>query len=287
MWRIKWHPYDDNRLLLGAMHGGCRFVTIQGLVEHVTIMEEEKLNSETMAEEGSTSNFKIIVEQEFTKHKSMAYGADWLVGVDDISNRSATTSSSSSSGGRGSFNGDGVHEQVEEVEAKCETDRSGEFCWDSSFKTELILWTTELPFADFYEGLSGLRDVQMITTGLNFQSINTRGFASIANPRMVQIIDGVDNAPPGLNFAAGNMIGISPLDVAEIEVVSGASSALYGPNAFNGVISMETRDPFFHTGLSAMVKVGERNMLKTAVRYANTIANKDGNDWMAYKFNVE
>ena len=147
MWRIKWHPYDDNRLLLGAMHGGCRVVTVQGLVEHVTIMEEKKLNSETVAtasEEGSTSNIKIIVEQEFTKHKSMAYGADWLVGVDDISNRSATTSSCSSSGGRGSFNGDGEHEQVEEVEGVGKSSSYNEAAASCSFYDRaLYLWNVK------------------------------------------------------------------------------------------------------------------------------------------------
>ncbi len=157
----------------------------------------------------------------------------------------------------------------------------------------------DLPTADFYEGLSGLRDVQMITTGLNFQSINTRGFASIANPRMVQMIDGVDNAPPGINFAIGNMIGISPLDVAEIEVVSGASSALYGPNAFNGIIFMNSKSPFDYTGLSGLIKNGVTRsdaggtnpFVEMAFRYAEPVSDNvalkinaaymRGADWQA------
>ncbi|MBT8230751.1 MAG: TonB-dependent receptor, partial [Bacteroidia bacterium] len=77
------------------------------------------------------------------------------------------------------------------------------------------------------------------------------------------------------------------MDVNKVELIVGASSAFYGPNAFNGVISMETRDPFFHTGLSAMVKYGERNLLKTAVRYADAIKNKNDEAVLAYKFNLE
>lgn len=157
----------------------------------------------------------------------------------------------------------------------------------------------DVPTADFYEGLSLLRDVQMTTTGLNFQSLNTRGFASISNPRMVQMIDGVDNAPPGINFAIGNMIGISPLDIAEIEVVSGASSALYGPNAFNGIIFMNSKSPFDYTGLSGMMKngvtrsdIGGTNpFVEAAFRYAEPIGENlaikvnasyfRGADWQA------
>ena len=65
----------------------------------------------------------------------------------------------------------------------------------------------------------------------------------------LQIIDGVDNASPGLNFALGNFLGASELDLMKVEIVSGASSAFYGPNAFNGVISMETKDPFFFASI--------------------------------------
>jgi len=147
----------------------------------------------------------------------------------------------------------------------------------------------DAPAADFYEGLSLLRDVQMTTTGLNFQSLNTRGFVSIANPRMVQMIDGVDNAPPGINFAIGNMIGISPLDVAEIEIVSGASSSLYGPNAFNGILFMNSKSPFDYTGVSGLIKngitrsdVGGTNpFIEAAFRYAESIS-----DNLALKINA-
>jgi diphthamide biosynthesis protein 7 len=54
IWRIKWHPHDPNRLLLAAMHGGCRVVEVR-------------------------EDNEFVVTKEFTKHESMAYGADWLV----------------------------------------------------------------------------------------------------------------------------------------------------------------------------------------------------------------
>lgn len=138
---------------------------------------------------------------------------------------------------------------------------------------------------NFYDGLGALKGVDLTAASLGFKIINTRGFNSTSPVRSLQIIDGVDNQAPGLNFSLGNFLGSSELDVLKVDVVVGASSAFYGPNAFNGVISMETKDPFFHNGLSAYVKGGERDMLETAVRWGQVIQNKDAKDWFAYKLN--
>lgn len=127
-----------------------------------------------------------------------------------------------------------------------------------------VIAIKETPAADFYDGLGALKGVDLTAASLGFKVINTRGFNSTSPVRSLQIINGVDNQAPGLNFSLGNFLGSSELDVNKVEIIVGASSAFYGPNAFNGVISMETKDPFFNEGLSAFVKVGERNMLKTA-----------------------
>lgn len=145
----------------------------------------------------------------------------------------------------------------------------------------------ETPAADFYDGLGALKGVDLTAASLGFKVVNTRGFNSTSPVRSLQIIDGVDNQAPGLNFSLGNFLGSSELDINKVELVVGASSAFYGPNAFNGVISMETKDPFFHEGLSAMVKLGERNMFKSAIRWADAIDNKDGLPFFAYKLNFE
>lgn len=145
----------------------------------------------------------------------------------------------------------------------------------------------ETPASDFYSGLGALKGVDLTAASLGFKVINTRGFNSTSPVRSLQIIDGVDNQAPGLNFSLGNFLGSSELDVNKVEIIVGASSAFYGPNAFNGVISMETKDPFFHQGLSASIKVGERNMLQTAVRWADAFKNSDGDETFAYKLNLE
>lgn len=143
----------------------------------------------------------------------------------------------------------------------------------------------ETASSNFYEGLGSLKNVDLTTASLGFQVVNTRGFNSTSPVRSLQIIDGVDNQAPGLNFSLGNFLGASELDVNKVDLVVGASSAFYGPNAFNGVIKMDTKDPFFQYGLAASVKVGEREMLQTEGRWADVLKNGDGNAWMAYKIN--
>lgn len=139
---------------------------------------------------------------------------------------------------------------------------------------------------NFYEGLGALKGVDLTTASLGFRVINTRGFNSTSPVRSLQLIDGVDNQSPGLNFSLGNFLGAPDLDVFAVEIVQGASSAFYGPGAFNGVIKMETKDPFVYTGLTAQLRVGERQLVEPAVRFAHAFTNKDGFKFVAYKFNV-
>jgi len=109
----------------------------------------------------------------------------------------------------------------------------------------------------FYDGLENLKEVHFNTSSLSFKSINTRGFATVANTRFMQLVDGMDNSSPALNFVLGNLIGLSELDVANVELLPGASSALYGANAFNGVLFMNSKNPFTHQGISTYFKFGK------------------------------
>ncbi len=144
----------------------------------------------------------------------------------------------------------------------------------------------EVPTGNFYEGLAALKGVDIASASLGFRIINTRGFNSTSPVRVLQIIDGVDNQSPGLNFSLGNFLGAPDLDVKSVEIVQGASSAYYGPGAFNGVISMETKNPFLTPGLSANLKVGERSLFQPSVRWADVFRNSDDHPWFAYKLNV-
>jgi iron complex outermembrane recepter protein len=149
----------------------------------------------------------------------------------------------------------------------------------------------ETPSMSFYDGLQNLKGVEMVTSGLTFNQINTRGFNGTGNSRFLQLVDGVDNQTPGLSFAVGNLFGSSDLDMESVELIPGSASALYGPVAFNGVLMMRTKDPFMYQGLSAQTKIGVNHigenyadptpLYDVQLRYAKAFNNK-----FAFKFNV-
>jgi iron complex outermembrane recepter protein len=109
---------------------------------------------------------------------------------------------------------------------------------------------------DFYDGLENLKGVDVNTNSLTFKSVNTRGFATFANNRFMQLVDGMDNSTPALNFPIGNLVGMVETDVLNVELLPGASSALYGANAFNGILFMQSKNPFDHPGIRVSIKRG-------------------------------
>ncbi len=138
---------------------------------------------------------------------------------------------------------------------------------------------------NFYQSMGNLADVDITTASLGFQIINTRGFNTTAPVRMVQFVDGIDNQAPGLNFPVGNLVGASDIDLASVELISGAASAMYGANAFQGVVSMISKDPFNYPGLQLKVKGGSRALFDGQIRYANSFGKeKDGKKTFGYKF---
>ena len=149
-----------------------------------------------------------------------------------------------------------------------------------------ILAIKETPSANFYDGLGALKGVDISAASLGFKIINTRGFNSTSPVRSLQIIDGVDNQAPGMNFSLGNFLGASELDILKVEIIQGASSAYFGPNAFNGVIKMNTKSPFIHTGLSIQTKFGSRELFENSIRLAEKFSDKNGEDLFAYKINL-
>ncbi len=155
-----------------------------------------------------------------------------------------------------------------------------------------ILAVQSTPADNYYKGIASLKGVDVTTSSINFQIINTRGFGSTGNTRFVQLTDGMDTQAPALNFPIGNLNGPSELDVESVELIPGASSALYGPNAFNGILLVNSKNAFEYQGLSAFVKSGVNHvgsnaddsaspMWEGAIRYAKSFNNK-----FAFKINA-
>ena len=153
--------------------------------------------------------------------------------------------------------------------------------------------------SSFYQSLENLKGVQINQGAMLLPIINTRGFSTIDNTGFVQLVDGMDNAAPGLNFAAGNLVGINEIDIQSVELLPGAASALYGANAVKGIMLMNSKSPFDFPGFSAYIKSGvtssdnggDNSYYDAAVRLAKNWNDKfalkavvsivEGTDWVA------
>ena len=147
---------------------------------------------------------------------------------------------------------------------------------------------------DFYSSIKNMNGVDFSTQSLTFNSVNARGFGANGNTRFVQLIDGIDNQAPGLNFPVGNVVGINELDLESVELIPGAASALYGPNAIQGILLMESKSPFNYQGLDFYTKLGVNHLDEEdddtglykdiGIRYAkawnNKIALKVTGSWL-------
>jgi outer membrane receptor for ferrienterochelin and colicin len=158
------------------------------------------------------------------------------------------------------------------------------------------------PASSYYDVLQNVKGVDITTSSLTFKTPSTRGFNGSGNVRLNQIVDGMDNQAPGLNFSVGNVIGLTELDVDNMELLEGASSALYGPGGMNGTLVVTSKDPFKYQGLSAMARGGVMNINSPArsaspyydfaLRWGHAINNKfaykisaeyiEAKDWVAY-----
>ncbi|WP_209332548.1 TonB-dependent receptor [Lunatimonas salinarum] len=150
-----------------------------------------------------------------------------------------------------------------------------------------ILAIRETASDSYYKAIANLKGVDVTSSSINFQILNARGFNSTGNTRFVQLTDGMDTQAPALNFPIGNLNGPSELDVESVEFIPGAASALYGPNAFNGILLVNSKSPFDYQGLSAFYKQGFNHfngrpgepsnpqpMYEGAIRYAHAFNNK-------------
>ena len=146
--------------------------------------------------------------------------------------------------------------------------------------------------SNYYDILTNLKGVDVVAASLTFKSVGTRGFNSSGNTRLNQLIDGMDNQAPGLNFSVGSVIGLSELDVDNMELLPGASSALYGPGGMNGTVLINSKNPFKYQGLSFQIKQGINHVDAAqrptsayndwAIRWAKKV-----NDKFAYKITAE
>ncbi len=127
---------------------------------------------------------------------------------------------------------------------------------------------------DLVAGLARFKAIDISSSSMLSTSFSTRGFNSSRSERVIQLADYMDTSIPSLTSNFGNLLGTPILDVASVEIVHGPASALYGANAFNGVLLTNSKDPFKDQGLTVRLRGGNRSMLDGQLRYAQKIGER-------------
>lgn len=135
----------------------------------------------------------------------------------------------------------------------------------------------------FNGALKEVKGLEYIQVGMTSVAVNARGFNSSFNNRMLMLEDGRVAVLPGNGLPVGQFTAIPKVDLESIEVLVGPGASLYGQDASNGVISLQTKDPREHPGTIAEVTTGTRDYIDVQFRHAGVLG--DGN-W-GYKFSGE
>lgn len=102
---------------------------------------------------------------------------------------------------------------------------------------------SELPSFNVAELLGRQKGVDYVRSGILGVGVNARGFNSAFNPKNLQINDGRFSSLVATGLPLGALSTTVKEDIERIEVVLGPSSALFGPNAHNGLLNTITKDP--------------------------------------------
>lgn len=127
--------------------------------------------------------------------------------------------------------------------------------------------------ADHVRALPGM---DVAETGIQQSSIVARGFNQVGSGSLMTIVDGRYANLPSLRLSSLGFLPNPDLDLERIEVLRGPASALYGPNAANGVLHLVTASPIDRPGTSASMATGERSVFQTQFRHAQTLSNSVG-----------
>jgi len=130
--------------------------------------------------------------------------------------------------------------------------------------------------------LMHLPGVDVVQSGVNDFNVNARGFNSSLNRRILVLQDGRDLSIAFLGSQEWNGMSLPLEDIGRLEMVRGPGSALYGANAFSGVINITTPTARDVIGTKISLGGGELNTLRGDVRHAGV--STDGR--IGYRFNL-
>ncbi|WP_420316869.1 TonB-dependent receptor [Ekhidna sp.] len=132
------------------------------------------------------------------------------------------------------------------------------------------------------ELLSRLKGVDYIRSGVVGTGINVRGFNSNFNAKNAQVTDGRFSSLVATGLPFGPLSPQIKEDIDRVEVILGPNSALYGPNAHNGLVNIITKDPRASEGTTVVLGAGNQNVFTSRLRHAQIL-----NDKFSFKVNFE
>ena len=106
--------------------------------------------------------------------------------------------------------------------------------------------TTNTPLT-VVDNLKKVPGVDIMETGLYASNVTVRGFNNIFSGSLMTLVDNRIASVPSLKLNAFQLIPTSQGDISKMELVRGPGSALYGPNASDGVLYIETKSPLAMT----------------------------------------
>jgi iron complex outermembrane receptor protein len=103
--------------------------------------------------------------------------------------------------------------------------------------------------------------------------VNTRGFNGALNRRVPVLVDGRDLTDPFIGAMEWPSVSYAIDDYAELDLVRGPTSALYGANATSGIINIATRQPRESQGGMVRLAAGELDSVNAELRWAGSLGN--------------
>jgi outer membrane receptor for ferrienterochelin and colicins len=116
--------------------------------------------------------------------------------------------------------------------------------------------------------------VDFTQSGLYDTNFNARGFNSSLNRRILTLVDGRDPAIAFLGSQEWAALSFPIDEMASVELIRGPGSALYGANAFSGVLNMTTKMPRDTAGGRLMLSGGDLSTRRADLRHAGGLGNE-------------
>lgn len=134
----------------------------------------------------------------------------------------------------------------------------------------------ERPTTNVIDQILPVPGIDVSQTSLISRNVVARGFNNVFSGAMLMITDYRYATVPSLRVNTSYLIPTPNEDVDQIEVLLGPGSALYGPNAANGVVHILSRSPFDYQGTTVSIGGGNRSILRGAIRHSDSVSSRFG-----------